>query len=75
MRVGLYGTNLGSIPINQYMIIREPQYKRANDSLSILRVDNPKQVDFLDTSFLEVKDLTLPRYYYCVIKNVKISKR
>ena len=46
MKIALCGLQVESIPIGEYMIIKEPFFKEANDGLPEIRVESPKDVIF-----------------------------
>ena len=48
MRVQIYNADYTHIPANQWLAIKEPLFKRGNDGLELIRVDDPSDVEFFD---------------------------
>jgi hypothetical protein len=53
IRIALYNTAYNSVPINTWLIIKEPMYKLANDGFNIIRIDDVDDVEYIDQSFID----------------------
>lgn len=52
MKFSISECGLKEVPKGTKFLVREPEYKMANDGVCLLKITNLKDIDFLDKDFL-----------------------
>ncbi|TNV82760.1 hypothetical protein FGO68_gene7316 [Halteria grandinella] len=72
MRFAFYNTSYNYVPLNTWMLIREPMYKLANDGFNIIRVDKEDEIEFINNSIFQdaIKIAKQQDLHTCLIGNI-----
>lgn len=73
MRVSIYNSDYNFVAKNLWLAIREPYYKRANDGMDIVRVDDPSDVEFINTCIMHTTNPGNVFEIICLIKETNIG--